>query len=220
MFPVIFKPKLSSLLKRQQRCFATTRPSCYRPCAHARVMHTPLNPPFPELPDLAPPVTPPAPPFDLQIPEIDYKILGDHIGYTYLSRREPLIHEVGQDVPHQINGMLFGHEDLPFFALPVVVHACEPRFVHFLFTPVSPLSYLSAEACEAIFGEDVVPPLFRASIGLRMADLRPVPGDAKFQGINVLGANFCLLHGAVVTLDYDKKEAKMRFRVSPDAKGP
>jgi hypothetical protein len=123
----------------------TTRCATPRPPPQIRTMHTIKNPPFPELPDIEPP-EPPAPLlFDFKIPPIDYKALGQHIGYTYLSRREPLINELDQPLPRQVNGLLFGHEDQPFFALPVAVHDYQPRFVHFLYTPGSPLSYMSTE---------------------------------------------------------------------------
>jgi Cu/Ag efflux protein CusF len=65
-----------------------------------------------------------------------------------------------------------------------------------------------------------VPPVFRASLGLRMTDMRPVPEEAQFKGVNVLGSDFCLLHGAVANLNYDTKEVKLTFRVKPAAKGP
>jgi hypothetical protein len=53
-----------------------------------------------------------------------------------------------------------------------------------------------------------------------MTDMRPVPEEAQFQGVNVLGSDFCLLHGAVANLNYDTKEVKMTFKVVPAAKGP
>jgi hypothetical protein len=147
-FPTMIKPTVLSLQIRPAagplRCF-TSRWATPRSPPHLRTMYTIRTPPFPELPDLEPP-EPPAPLFfDFKIPPIDYQALGEHIGYTYLSRRDPLIHEVDQPLPRQVNGLMFGHEDQPFFALPVAVHDYQPRFVHFLYTPASPLSYMSVE---------------------------------------------------------------------------
>ncbi|KAI5853804.1 hypothetical protein BZA05DRAFT_444087 [Tricharina praecox] len=157
-------------------------------------------------------------PFDLQLPPSSptSALLSAALGCTNLTKVETYIEEVSMPLAHTVTGALVGRHHQPYFYFPVSVHDCPLRFVHFLYAPVSPYTLLARDVCELLYGgEDggdvTVPTFFRATLGGRMAEVRPVPVNARFSGISVLGADFCLLHGAVAMLDYNTKVAKLVF---------
>ncbi|KAI9862777.1 MAG: hypothetical protein M1813_004273 [Trichoglossum hirsutum] len=152
--------------------------------------------------------------FDVLVSDVNYLKLREEIskrlGIGYLSR-VPKLPEL-QKPSSEIKGILYGVHHRPFFALATSLESQgRSRYVHFLFDSGSPFTYFSYEACDVFFGGDVFPSEFGVKLNGHAALIRPAPATSRFKDINLLGADFCTLHGVRAEIDYGVSKANLVF---------
>ncbi|KAI9782616.1 MAG: hypothetical protein M1839_004862 [Geoglossum umbratile] len=151
--------------------------------------------------------------FDVLVPDVNsLKLHGGiskMLGFEYLSRvPEP---PEPQKPLSEIIGFLYGRHR-PFFSLATTLQdRGHPRYVHFLFDSSSPFTYLSYEACDHFFGNDIRPLQSRAHLNGRLTMIHPAPVASHLKDVNLLGADFCALHGVRAEISYGTSKAKLVF---------
>jgi hypothetical protein len=167
--------------------------------------------------------------FDILVSDVNdpklHKEISEMLGFQYLSRA-PIFPD--QKPASEIQGILYGMHNRPFFPLVTTIEGqTHPRYVHFFFDSSSPYTYFSYEvsgncpnalllanslwACNCFFGSNSLPREFRANLNGHLALIRSVPASSHFKDINLLGADFCTLHGAMAQIDYRMLTAKLLF---------
>ena len=87
--------------------------------------------------------------FDMVVPPTAQEFLAESLGLAHLSEVPMYVEDIANLPPTTSIGVLHGPHAQPYFALGVAVRgsADRARYVHFLWNPVSPWTYLCQKVC-------------------------------------------------------------------------
>ncbi|PUU77262.1 hypothetical protein B9Z19DRAFT_1065998 [Tuber borchii] len=148
--------------------------------------------------------------YDVLFPDIKHEtletIVAEILGLPYLSEAPAAEAKI---LVHVAHGYTHGRYGRTIFPL-IVTYKDEARWVFFIHDSGCPQTYLSDQARKAL-GIRPDMPKSMVTIGGHPSPAYKASTGSHFHDINLLGTDFCMVHGVTKVENYSKRRARLHF---------